>query len=395
MKNKFKNIYEPEEDSKFLLDVLLGEFSNKKNLDICEVGVGSGFVISNFAKKNAENIFYGSDINKFAIEFTKNEFERLNLKVDLREGNLLEPFKRKKFDLIFFNTPYLPCETGDKFEDLSLKDRAIYGGKRGYEVIFEFVCQLKNYLKKDGVCFMLFSSLSNFDEIKIKLESELLDFEEVARKRVFFEDLIVLKIEKFSFLDELKKKGVNDIKYLAKGKHSIVLNGKFDGENVIVKTGIAQYIEKEVFFLDKLKKESFVPKMFFYSKNYVVREKFSGQIILDFLESSSKSSTIKVFNEVLKICFRLDELEINKDEMTNPYKHIYVFDDLSVKMIDYERSIFSENPKNLRQFLQYVRRNIRVLKAKGINISEEKLFDIGKKYHKTKFNFKFEDLFEA
>lgn len=147
-----KEVYGVEDDSRLLLKCVLGSASERfggsfnrsfgksfdgslsecKDLDICEVGVGSGFVISNLAKLYPKNNYFGSDINSSAIDLTLSEFNLIDeVSIDLREGNLLDVFdKDKKFDLIFFNTPYLPCEDGESFEDLSLKDKAIYGGKK-------------------------------------------------------------------------------------------------------------------------------------------------------------------------------------------------------------------------------------------------------------------------
>ena len=62
--------YNPQEDSYLLLDESIKYLKNKKNKDlkICEVGVGSGFVISNISKEFPKNLFFGCDINKEAIK---------------------------------------------------------------------------------------------------------------------------------------------------------------------------------------------------------------------------------------------------------------------------------------------------------------------------------------
>ena len=85
-----------------------------------------------------------------------------------------------------------------------------------------------------------------------------------------------------------------------------------------------------------------------------------------------------VFLQLLK----LDELKINKFELTNPYKHIIVNKkDLPV-MIDFERARFTEQPKNITQFLQYISSNNikQILQKKKIIINKDKVKELSKKY---------------
>jgi len=144
-------------------------------------------------------------------------------------------------------------------------------------------------------------------------------------------------------------------------------------------------ISIEKMYLEKLQGEKFVPKFYFSGNGYVVREKVDGELIGDFLNRAKKREIEIVLNKILEVTLRMDELGINKKEMTNPYKHIYVVNknnDFHIKMIDYERCIFTEKPKNTTQFLQYIRKNIELLKSKKIVLSEEKIFLISKEIKK-------------
>ena len=51
--------------------------------------------------------------------------------------------------------------------------------------------------------------------------------------------------------------------------------------------------------------------------------------------------------------------------------------DLSVKFIDFERMHVSLNPKNTRQFLEYLKRNSPRLIEKGIIIDSGKILHVG------------------
>ncbi len=389
----YENIYEPAEDS-FLMEREIKSFlKNKSNLNVCEVGVGSGFVFSEIIRINPKNKYFGVDINLDAIKSTKKRLQKNKLNAELFKGNLLEPILEKQ-DLIFFNTPYLPCEDGDKYENLDLKDKAIYGGKNGYEVIFNFIDQINYKLKEDGVVFMLFSSLSKEDMIKEKLEREGFFVEEVIKEKHFMEELIIYKFSKSDLLKKLNKIGVERLKYLTKGKHSIIYQGEFNNFDVIVKCEDNSFIEKEFFFLNKLESESFVPKVFHQEEGLIVMERCEGLIIKDFLEISNKKETELVIDKILNICFKLDSEGFQKFELTNPYKHIFIDKNLDIKFIYFERTIFSDNPKNTTQFLQYIRRNKIQLRKKEIYIDEKKILDIAKTYKENKFKIKISNLLD-
>lgn len=391
---KYENVYEPAEDSKLLLKISKKYLKQlKSNIKVCEVGVGSGFVSSNLAKDYPKCEYFGSDINPDAIKLTNDEFKELNLKINLKNKSLLSDFN-EKFDLILFNTPYFPFESKfDTFDSISLKDRAIYGGVKGYEVIEEFVNQVNEKLDNEGSVFMIFSSLTKPDEIKEILRRNLFEFEIVEEENSFFEKIICLKFWKSETLKELNKLNVKNLKYLSVGKHSMVMVGDYKNYSSIIKIGKPQHLEKEGFFEEKLDKESFVPKLYLKESSFVIREKVEGQLIIDYFESvADKEDLIKVLNNILVATMRLDELGINKFEMTNPYKHIYVQDDLSVKFIDFERCLFTDKPKNTTQVLQYFKRNINLFKEKGLVLDDKKIFEIAKKYKCENFKFKVEEL---
>lgn len=389
------NFYEPSDDTFMMFKTLKDEliFLDKNNLNICEIGVGSGFTLFNLAKDFEDNNYFGSDINLFAIKNTQRQFDLIKKKVILKNKPFFSGFKKEQFDIIFFNTPYLPLEDNEKFENLNDLDKAIYGGKKGYEVIIDFISKIYNNMKVNGVCYILFSSLSHKKYIENFLEINCFKFETIKQESHFFEELFILKIEFSELLKKLKKKKVDDVKYLASGKHSKVLEGKIKNQEVIIKFGLPQHIEKEIFFLKKLKDENFITKIFYSENDFVIKQKAKGELILDFFEKvKNKNDLIKVLNNIIEVCQRLDELLINKFEMINPHKHIFVQDDLSIKMIDFERSIFSESPKNTRQVLEFFRREKNKFKKLGLILNEEKIMEVSKRLKLKRFKIKIEDL---
>lgn len=396
------NIYEPEEDSQLMLNVANSEikrynlkfFEGKK---ICEVGVGSGYVLTSIAKRNPDNIFVGTDINSEAVEWTRDIFRRLKIKATIYEKDLLEDV-RGKFDILIFNTPYLPLEKNEKFENLTIKDRAIYGGKNGYETIERFIEQINDSLEDNGFVLMLVSTHSKIDIINEILKKNLFKFRIVKEREAgMFETLMVYKIEKTEVLKKISKK-VKNLKYFASGKHSITYTAISKKSTVLVKVGKPKDIEIESYYLKKLKDLDFVPKIFSKDPEFVIREFITGDLIEEFLKNANKSDIIFVLNKILEITYELDSRNINKLEMTNPYKHIFVKrnekKELEVKMIDYERCIFTQKPKNTTQIFQYFRRHSQLLAQKGIILSNQKMFDISKTIKKQKIKVVLDDILE-
>lgn len=175
-------IYEPAEDSFLLANVVKKYLPNliEKNscLNVLEVGSGSGFQVKNLlglgVKK--ENIFC-CDVNSIAVQRCKA------LGVNCVLSNLFENIK-EKFNIIIFNPPYLP-EDANEPSDSKL---ATTGGKKGSELINNFLTNAKKHLENNGEIFLLTSSLTQ----GINFEGYNLDL--VAKKKLFFEELFVWKL---------------------------------------------------------------------------------------------------------------------------------------------------------------------------------------------------------
>lgn len=143
----------------------------------------------------------------------------------------------------------------------------------------------------------------------------------------------------------------------AKGCHSKIYESNFENKKIIIKENKFNN-EREIFFLKKLQKYNFIPKLYFYDKKIIIIEKFIGKTIKEFLEDKTINLKIKkrIVLKIKNICEILDKLKINKMEMGNPYKHIFIEKYNVIKFIDFERSKFTNRPKNLNQFNEYLRR---------------------------------------
>jgi len=170
------------------------------------------------------------------------------------------------------------------------------------------------------------------------------------------------------------KKGWRSIVYLDKSKGLIkkISNGR-----------VLNRIENEVNWLNKLNKIGIGPKLISYGDNYLIIKFVNGVLIGDYINNESSVRIEKLIKEILEQCYKLDKMNVDKEEMTNPYKHIIV--GKKVVMIDFERARFSLKPHNITGFCQYLtsKKIYSVLCKKGLGFDKNKLKEILKKYKRN------------
>ncbi len=351
--------YKPREDS-FLLAEQVKKYAKGFCLDI---GTGSGILALAAAKKAKKVI--ATDIDKKAIELCKKNVK--NKKIQFIQSDLFEKVKGR-FDTIIFNPPYLPAIKEEQ-KQLALK---ISGGKHGYELLERFFSQLNNSLKENGIALIVFSSLTNKDKVDETIKNYLFESKQLSQKNLFAETLYTYSIKKSNLLIELGKKGIKNIKKLAKGHRGVIYLGELKNKKVIIKQqrkdiAAKGTVKREAKFLRVLNKHNIGPKLIFTKDDYFVAEYIKGKLIKDFLKTASRKQKITVLTNILKQCYKLDKLKMNKEEMHNPYKHIIL--NKKPVMIDFERANKTTKPKNTTQFCQYT--------SKVLNIN---LIELAKQY---------------
>jgi len=181
-----RDIYYPSDDTYLLIETLEKELKNKKINNVLEIGTGSGLV-SLSIYDIVENLTL-VDININVINYILDIKQKYNLnKLNIIQSNLFEKIN-KKYNLIIFNPPYVPSE--------EIVDLATDGGKEGSEIINKFLDKLNIFLEDNGVCYLLISSLNNKNKIFKKIKENDLKYEILSSRRLFFEELIILKIMK-------------------------------------------------------------------------------------------------------------------------------------------------------------------------------------------------------
>lgn len=181
------HVYGPEEDTYFFLETL-----KKENLSGCglEIGIGTGIIALSICHFFEE--FTGTDINPKAVVLAKKNAQRNSIQnAKFIESDLFSTVSGT-FDVIIFNPPYVPADEPVK----GIEDLSYHGGEDGRHLIDKFLSQFEKYLNPDGKVYLLQSSLSGIDETSTLLTEMGYTCEIIARKKLFFEELVIFKIQK-------------------------------------------------------------------------------------------------------------------------------------------------------------------------------------------------------
>jgi len=164
--------YSPAEDTFFLADYIQKE----KGQSALDIGTGSGYLArvlsTNFS------LVVATDIDFTSLKSQTKKFQNL---VCCNGADAIGA----QFDLIVCNMPYLPSD--------EISDRTVDGGPEGLEVPVRIIKSAKQCLKKGGKILFLSSSLANYQKLLDSTKKLGFSVQEVARKKLFFEELIIVE----------------------------------------------------------------------------------------------------------------------------------------------------------------------------------------------------------
>lgn len=164
--------YEPAEDTFFLAD----HIQDEKGHSALEIGTGSGY-LTKILENNFELVI-ATDIDHVTIT-TQNQ--KIQNGVCCTGADALGA----KFDLVVCNLPYLPSDT--------IEDKTVDGGKEGLEITHDIIKSASSCLKPGGKMLYLTSSLANYQKLMEKTRLLGFDVTILAKKKLFFEELIIVK----------------------------------------------------------------------------------------------------------------------------------------------------------------------------------------------------------
>jgi release factor glutamine methyltransferase len=149
-----QNTLIPRPETELLCESVIRIFKNK-NIQILDIGTGTGCIILSILSeiKGAKGI--GVDVSKKAIQIAKKNSNKLGLNKRVQFVNKsLEDIYGRKFDLIVSNPPYIKTSDIKNLSDDVKKFEpkiALDGGKEGLDVIKKVIYKSNTILKRLGM----------------------------------------------------------------------------------------------------------------------------------------------------------------------------------------------------------------------------------------------------
>ena len=146
----------PRPETEILVEEAIAALKpSAENLEILEIGCGSGCIVCSLAYEIAGAKITATDINPKALEITKKNAKKYELekRIELVEADMF-PQTDTKYDLIISNPPYVPRAVYETLE-AEVKDfeppEALVSGEDGLDFFRKFIELAPHYLKENGI----------------------------------------------------------------------------------------------------------------------------------------------------------------------------------------------------------------------------------------------------
>ena len=149
-----KDVLIPRPDSELIIEQVLKIYSKDDQLQVLDIGTGSGCILLSILKERSNFYGTGIDISKKSINVSKFNAKQLNLTNRVKFfHSSVDNFNNGKYDMIVSNPPYI--------EQLSLKylekdvvnfepKLALSGGFDGFSKIRKVINKASILIKKNG-----------------------------------------------------------------------------------------------------------------------------------------------------------------------------------------------------------------------------------------------------
>lgn len=126
-------------------------FGENKELNIADIGTGSGIIAITMKLEWPNAKVSATDISEAALNTAKSNAENLQAAIDFRLGDLTEPIANEKWDVILSNPPYIAYQEAEEMSDVVLDHEphlALFAKDNGLEFYKRLAQSLPNLLNK-------------------------------------------------------------------------------------------------------------------------------------------------------------------------------------------------------------------------------------------------------
>ena len=170
-----KDVLIPRPDTELIIEQVLKIYSKERQLQVLDIGTGSGCILLSILKERSNFYGTGIDISKKSINVSKFNAKQLNLTNRIKFfHSSVDNFKIGKYDLVVSNPPYI------KLLDLRYLEKdvvnfepklALNGGFDGFSKIRKVINKTGTLIKKNGK-FILEIGFNQKNKVKKILREE-------------------------------------------------------------------------------------------------------------------------------------------------------------------------------------------------------------------------------
>jgi len=177
-KNEFfvnKDVLIPRPDTELIIEQVLKIYSKDAQLQVLDIGTGSGCILLSILKERLNFYGTGIDISKKSINVSKFNAKQLNLMNRVKFiHSSVDNFKIGKYDLVVSNPPYIELLNLKYLEKdvVNFEPKlALSGGLDGFSKIRKVINKARTLIKKNGK-FILEIGFNQKNKVKNILKEE-------------------------------------------------------------------------------------------------------------------------------------------------------------------------------------------------------------------------------
>lgn len=189
-----KGVLIPRPETEILVEEAIKILKNYKyydNLEVADLGTGTGVIAISIAKFTEDVIIYATDISKKSLQIALKNAQKHDCKdkIIFLQGDLFEPFigriEKNSLDGIISNPPYI---NSYDFKSLSPEVKnnepkiALFGGIDGLDYYRKIIKKSPQYLKKNG-----------FLALEVGLNQSKMVEELIIKENNFNQDIEIIK----------------------------------------------------------------------------------------------------------------------------------------------------------------------------------------------------------